>query len=289
MRRESHGSVQIHWLKFEALMNRLDLPNHALSADLVFMRALKSHTTQPTQRAKLLMSLDAQGLGQTYPNLKKCTVRLFGLYKDTSSNVRVGERDNAQSFPPDADVLNIEENDDEHICMVRKQKTTRNRPSMEQLAIKKSGTTMNIENGIFFGKGIHRYRCGKRDHVLRECPLPYKKTLAFAPTKEKGESPEKPIHLTEDDVAEQLDIDENSIGSPEEAENSAITQSEGSPPEVEEETRMSNWFRSEFAAYMAWSSIEDPSVAYDATFQESSATNEKSKVIQNAPILDSGA
>ena len=52
---------------------------------------------------------------------------------------------------------------------------------------------------------------------------------------------------------------------------------------------MSNWFRSEFDAYMAWSFIEDPTVAYDATFQESSASNEKSKVIQNATILDSGA
>ena len=122
MRRESHDSVQIHWLKFEALMNRLDLAKHALSADLVFMRALKSLMLQPTQRTTLLMSLDAQGMDHTYPNLKKCTVRLFGLYKETSPNGKEDERKNAQSFLSGADVLNIEENDDEHIFMVRKKK-----------------------------------------------------------------------------------------------------------------------------------------------------------------------
>ena len=81
------------------------------------------------------------------------------------------------------------ETDTSELYLVKRKKggnTTRNRPGMEQLAAKQAGSTMNLGSEVFPGKGIQCYRCGKTDHVLRDCPIPYTKTLAFAPQKSDG-------------------------------------------------------------------------------------------------------
>ena len=164
---------------------------------------------------------------------------------------------------------------------------------MEQLAIKKSGNSMNIENGIYFGKGTQCYRCGKRDHVLRDCPAPYTKTLAFAPAKGGSSQPGKPTSsaFIEEEVNVPLELDTLPQDQLLPANDQAAQEPESIQPgnDKEESTWMSNWFHSEFDAYMAWSFIEGPAVVYDASFQESSASKEDSKVIPNAPISDSGA
>ena len=45
---------------------------------------------------------------------------------------------------------------------------------------------MNLNNDIMMGKGLVFFRCGKDDHTLRNCPLPFQETLAFEPTKGRG-------------------------------------------------------------------------------------------------------
>ena len=53
------------------------------------------------------------------------------------------------------------------------------------MAIKKTKDETNLDNDTFLGRCIRCYRCGKPDRVIRQRPIPFTHTLAFAPIKGK--------------------------------------------------------------------------------------------------------
>ena len=56
---------------------------------------------------------------------------------------------------------------------------------METKSIRKSQPDMNMDNAMAVQRvkpgTLICYRCGKKDRLLKNCPLPYQPTLAFAP------------------------------------------------------------------------------------------------------------
>ena len=181
-RRMSSEEIQIFWLRFEALLARVELSQNGLSADMIFTRALKALNLSPMQRTSVLMTIDAQSLPRNITQLGKCTIRLFGPYRSIQSTAG---KSSINTFSAEADELAlVDENDMSELYLVKKKKTTtRNRPGMEKLAAKQAGSAMNMGSEVFLGKGMRHYRCGKTDHILRGCPVPYTKTLAFSPQK----------------------------------------------------------------------------------------------------------
>ena len=175
------------------------------------------------------MKLDSQSLPHTHVNLKKCSIRSFNTYRDINSSSdansyfsRSKTTPGAENFPAStftddySEMSLVDETDTEEVYLARRKKpTTRNRPGMEQLAAKQASSTMNMGNEVFLGKGIFCYRCGKADHVLRDCPVPFTKTLAFAPQKGgKGAGKAKSTKPTMIAESENALLGENSVALP---------------------------------------------------------------------------
>ena len=80
---------------------------------------------------------------------------------------------------------------DANTLIVRKTKPgRRNKPGMEVSAIRNSQSKTNMENGALVASKTSKspskiicYRCGKDDHTLKQCPLPFQPKLAFAPAR----------------------------------------------------------------------------------------------------------
>ena len=77
---------------------------------------------------------------------------------------------------------------------------------METKSIRKSQADMNVENTMAMQRlkpgTLICYRCGKKDHLLGNCPLPYQPTLAFAPKKDHAV---KTTLLVEEEGTERTD------------------------------------------------------------------------------------
>ena len=152
-----------------------------LSGDIIGILALNALQLSGSQRAAALMALYAQRMGRPHTNLKTCTVRIFGTYKESYSLQKPGKLSMANG---EYDRLGIA-NPDTYLASKMKRSTGQNRHGMEKLAIAKTGSKMNLGNNILLGveNGIVCYRCGASDHTLRNCPIPFHQKLAFAPTR----------------------------------------------------------------------------------------------------------
>ena len=215
--KEPNEPYQLFWHRYETIMDALESPRGSLGEEFLFTRCLKGLNLTPPQRINILMALDCRGLNHTVSNLKNCSLKILGMYRSLNQ--------------PDKHVLytdQLESQDDddgyEDVYIAAKRKTTRNRPGMEKMAIKKTQGSMNLDNETFMeyktddetflGKGnspaLICFRCGGADHLLRQCPLPYTATLAFAPRKgtgkpqptdgPKGKGKGKTFLIAEDDV-----------------------------------------------------------------------------------------
>ena len=173
------------------------------------------------------------------------------------------------------------------------------------MAAKRAKGAMNLPNSVFVGKGgIICYRCGKGDHVLRDCPLPYTATLAFAPRKGKSTSKGKnkgtfvadeeqfggQVH-TEDDPS--TGIDQVNLASPETVEshetmgrsNSQDHQISG----MRENQRLSGWFGEHSAhdAYTAQCMDGEEWLYFDMETESSALKRNESQ--NPMPFIDCGA
>ena len=90
------------------------------------------------------MALGCRGMSRKVPNLKNCSLKIFGMYRTLNQ--------------PGKHVLfadqsgNLEEGDEyEDVYVAAKRKTARNRPGMEQMAIKKTQSSMNLDNETYVG------------------------------------------------------------------------------------------------------------------------------------------
>ena len=183
------------WLRYEKILSTLDGSSSHLSPSFLFIRAFKSLDLSTLQRTSIMTFLECQSLEHTWQNLKKSTIKLFCLYGSSNapSNVK-GSHVVHQSDSQDKNETFL--SDDDQIFAIRrgKGKGGRNRPNMEQMAIRRTQDAMNLKNQIFAmdsagkggaSKGVICYRCGATDHTLRNCPLPYTPVLAYAPSRGK--------------------------------------------------------------------------------------------------------
>ena len=170
----------------------------------------------------------------------------------------------------------------------------RNRPGNEESAIRKETSDSNIPNdSLFQSKGLKCFRCGKDDHVLRDCPLPYAKVLAYAPQKggETGtfmrdsESPELI------DLNAQLPVEDAFIGN---LSNPIlrVEDREENPKDQEieegEDTWIGQWFQHDSMTFMT--SVETEIIPNPVSaFEASSAKSDNPGASLVTPLIDSGA
>ena len=142
-------------------MDGLESPRDSLIADFLSIRCLKVLCLTSPQRINILMALDCRALDHTVANLKNCSLKLFGAYRSLNS----AEKQVLFAEPLDDQVG--EEDEYEDIYVAAKRKTTRNRPGVEQMAIKKTQNSMNLDNETYVGRGLNIplicFRCGKSD------------------------------------------------------------------------------------------------------------------------------
>ena len=140
-------------------------------------------------------------VGTYQKNLKKASIKLFCMY-NTSIPVNQGKSSHVLHSEAMIDAPGTVLNDDDQVFIIRrgKGKGGRNRPNLEQTAIRRTQDAMNLKNRILAmgeaqhstqDKGIRCYRCGKTDRTLRNCPLPYTPVLAYAPTRNKESTVQK--------------------------------------------------------------------------------------------------
>ena len=125
-------------------------------------------------------------------NLKTVSIKLFGCYQHlgtASAGIGPGQK----AFTQESEMCEEYTYDQaEDTYILTKKRPVRNKPGMEQMAIKKTGTQMNHPDDVMMGKGLRLFRCGKGDRMLKDCPLPYTAALAFAPKKGKPSSQKAP-------------------------------------------------------------------------------------------------
>ena len=91
------------------------------------------------------MALEDQNMSHTLTNLRNCTIRLYGAYKDTVQKQKTDDHMFWQQAG--AEEWSESESADQYLEGGKKgRKPSRNRPGMEQLAITKTGASMNMPN-----------------------------------------------------------------------------------------------------------------------------------------------
>ena len=117
-----------------------------MPAEVLFQRALKSMELSVAQRTANLTLLDSRQLAHSVQNLKDCSIRLFGTYKETSDAPK-GDLSTFLAQNLDDGNLSAEETD---VFLVRKKKGARNKHGMGGMAVGASGGNMNIPKTRFF-------------------------------------------------------------------------------------------------------------------------------------------
>ena len=104
--------------------------------------------------------------GRSISNLKLGSIGLFGQYSDINTDSE-----------NDQETFATEEPDPESESYVLRRKgkgPSRNRPRNEVSEVRKATLDPNIPNDALVGKGgLRCFRCGRDDHVVRGCPLPF--------------------------------------------------------------------------------------------------------------------
>ena len=286
-KRDRKESIAVFWSRFEGLLSQFD-HSMSLSPEVLFMRSIKALNLTASQRAGILTFLECRNLEHSISNLKLGSLRLYGQYTDISIDTK-----------NDQEAFLTEEHDpiSESYVLRRKGKgPSRNRPGNEVSAIRKATLDSNIPNdALVVGKGgLRCYRCGREDHVVRDCPLPFTKILAYAP--QKGSSGKKPsgVNIAETFSEEHTDqapetdlIDSTSHNIPPIEEQYLAEQATESPeqwPEPEEEAWIGNWFQDETLTFMAAFDSDDVHT-YSSSFTQPA----QHASWEEFPLIDSGA
>ena len=136
-RRITAEEIQIFYLAFETLMDRIALAQDGLSPDMVAIVGMKALSPPPMQRTTVLATRDSQVPTNTIPRLEKWSVRRCRAYR--SLHTESGKA-TSHTFATDfAEMDFADETDAAERYLVKKKKSaTRNRPAMGQMASKLS-------------------------------------------------------------------------------------------------------------------------------------------------------
>ena len=162
----------------------------------------------------MLPALDHRGKHNISEHLEDVSILAFGMYSASSASAA-----STQTFRTEEGWV-VELDDEDAAYVVRKPKKGRIRPGMEGQAIRRSANQMNLENSINAARvpdpmksppaGIC-YRCGKSDHLLKNCPLPHTRKLDFAPNRAKPSNTSQTLVAGEE--GEVSDIKQEVFGS----------------------------------------------------------------------------
>ena len=297
--RDSSGSIQIFWFKLENLLLQMEHTRSTLSESFLFLRVLKALRLTTPQRTSILTLIDCQGLPHSMTTLKSTSIKLFGNYQHLGSSA--ANKTDQRTFVQETDSLSETwgEEDDDVYFQKKGKRPSRNTPGMEQMAIKKTGPQMNMMNDVMLGKGIRCYRCGKDDHVLKDCPLPYTAVLAFAPRKGKSDAQKssKKVYFVDQDDGQQPENPSNlcTPAADETTETSPDNECEsGNVERVGDSAWISSWFNADEDAYVAecFESIagEEEKMIYQMNRHPSGASSHSTLSSQSEGlIIDSGA
>ena len=128
-------SIQIFRNRFEGLLASMEKTKSNLSSDVIFLRALRALQLTEQNKTTLLMSLEALGLSHTMENLKRCSVRIFGTYKDRNAVAASGKGVDKTFVTVDSsrDWTDDEEEElDEEVYFVKRRKRLRTAPVMNK-------------------------------------------------------------------------------------------------------------------------------------------------------------
>ena len=290
LKRDASESTHGFWLRFEGILALLDNSSTMFSSELIFMRALKSLQLTHVQKTAILTSLDCKNQDHNLDNLRAASIRLFGMYRDDTAkpDSRAYVTNEAMGQLSDDDVL-----------VVRKMKPKRNKPGMESQSIRRSHGLVNLDNQVLVqeknsgGKPnsnqIICFRCGKNDHTVRTCPMPYQKVLAFLPN---AKSKPRNILMLNDHAEDIVDAKETHITNDSTGQETAETPTENQSGEsahvhmaTEEEISEDQWIAN-------WLSTTDQVMTCEDYIEDVFGMSKpKSFSTDNNPLLiiDSGA
>ena len=188
LRRESGESIQQFWFRHDEVRSDLDGYHIDLPESLMFVRMLKAIGVSAHIRLSIITRLDCRALEHNLQNLRLVPIELLGVYKDM-----LGKSEGAMTVE-DSNDLFMDNADPDMVLSAAKKKMRK--PGMEVNSMRNAQALSNLPNRSNASQpyvasdgnrsGIICYRCGQKDHVLKDCPLPFQRQLMFAPAKGKG-------------------------------------------------------------------------------------------------------
>ena len=199
--RDSAESIQSFWFRFDELRFRLEGSGIEIPDKMMFLRLMKCLGMTPPMRLSIISTLNCRCLEHSILNLRTVTIELFGVYKEM-----IGKIDSAHLVNENES----EFNETASSTLVARGKARPRKPSMEVNAIRNSMAAANIPNQTMHQSDVlpaaeapsrvgRCWRCGKTDHLLKQCPMPFTKLLAFAP-KRPFNKPGSGLLLTEEEA-----------------------------------------------------------------------------------------
>ena len=230
LKRESAELIQAFWYRYEELV--LHLEGHAiqLPENMLFLRLLRALNVPNQVRLSIITRIDCQGMLHDVKNLKRVSIELLGVYRD------VLNKSEGQALM--GDYIQMED------ALVSAKHKLVKKPGMEVRSVRASIAASNFPNPT--GKGTSGsmpsficFRCGAKDHLLKDCPKTYTAQLMFAPKKgdSKGQKGKRTFLIEEQSMGEEIQIaqeeslgegrDEECSGTVEGEENNDVDSAEG--------------------------------------------------------------
>ena len=177
LKRESTELAQAFWYRYEELIMHLEGHAIQLPENMLFLRLLRALNVPNQVRLAIITRMDCQGMRHNVEGLKKVSIELLGIYKDVLNKSEGQAMVSDQLMTDDA--------------LIFAKSRIAKKPGMEVRSVRASMAASNFPNSTVKGnKGNENplicYRCGAKDHILRDCPKPYTAQLMFAPKKGEG-------------------------------------------------------------------------------------------------------
>ena len=175
-RRVPGEDIFTFWIRFNKITADIVATGLDLKAELIFLRALQALELPSNDRLAILSSMNLQANSNCPKTLRIVTQRLLARPIKSEDVLLENHTEEKEFWELAADVEG---------SFIAKNKV--NRPGYEAAAIKGAQRQMNYpntdKNGKKPGKGMLCYRCGSKEHLARDCHLPWTKAPAFNLTK----------------------------------------------------------------------------------------------------------
>ena len=185
-KKEGQEDIKAFWIRYQKMIGDIKSCGLTITPEMEFVRAISALSLSDHHRMSVLAAMSNHPNPHCPETLKTITRRLF--QGDVDEGEILLQQPNGETW------VEGEEEWEETTFTANTKGKTRNRPGLEKAALSNTRRLMNFPN-TEKGKGKGKpskqetfcWRCGSRDHIARNCHLPFQPVLAFGKTGKGGQ------------------------------------------------------------------------------------------------------